>query len=195
MPPCSIIRILFMVPVYAISSFLSIQWYWHAVYFQVISDCYEAFAIASFFALICHYVAPDLHSQKAFFREMRPVKPWVLPINWFAKCCGGQRGIWRTPKSGLTWFNIIWIGVYHYCFIRVVMTIAAVVSQHFKRYCESSNSPVFGHIWVRRHRQFFSTRKGMSFIETHDADKHRLSCLMPRLSQLQCTALFNSISS
>lgn len=137
-----------MVPVYAISSFLQIQWYRHAIYFQVISDCYEAFAIASFFALLCHYTAPDLHSQKQFFREMRPVKPWVLPVNWFAACCGGQRGPWRTPKSGLTWFNINWIGIYHYCFVRVAMTIAAVVTQYFEKYCESSNSPVFAHIWV-----------------------------------------------
>ncbi|KJZ72973.1 hypothetical protein HIM_07545 [Hirsutella minnesotensis 3608] len=143
-----IIRILFMVPIYAISSFCQIQWYWHAIYFQVISDCYEAFAIASFFALFCHYVAPDLHSQKAWFREMRPIKPWVMPVNWFAKCCGGDRGPWRNPTSGLTWFNIIWIGIYHYCFVRVATTIAAVVSQYFGRYCESSNSPVFGHIWV-----------------------------------------------
>ncbi|KAI0387654.1 DUF300-domain-containing protein [Hypomontagnella monticulosa] len=143
-----IIRILFMVPVYATSAFLCIWYYWHAVYFQVISDCYEAFAIASFFALLCHYVAPDLHDQKEFFRNMRPVKPWVLPVNWFAKCCGGERGPWRTPQSGLTWFNIIWIGIYHYCFIRVAMTITAVVTQYFDRYCESSNSPVFAHIWV-----------------------------------------------
>ncbi|KAI1105829.1 DUF300-domain-containing protein [Jackrogersella minutella] len=143
-----ILRILFMVPVYATSSFLCIWYYWHAVYFQVISDCYEAFAIASFFALLCHYVAPDLHDQKEFFRHMRPIKPWVWPINWFAKCCGGDRGPWRTPKSGLTWFNIIWIGIYHYCFIRVAMTITAVVTQYYEKYCESSNSPVFAHIWV-----------------------------------------------
>ncbi|KAG6013650.1 hypothetical protein E4U54_006488 [Claviceps lovelessii] len=143
-----IIRILFMVPTYAISSYLQIQWYWHAIYFQVISDCYEAFAIASFFALLCHYVAPDLHSQKVFFRELRPIKQWVMPINWFSKCCGGQRGIWRIPKSGLTWFNILWVGVYHYCFVRVAMTVSAVVSQYHHRYCESSNSPVFGHIWI-----------------------------------------------
>ncbi|KAI8633378.1 DUF300-domain-containing protein [Xylariaceae sp. FL1651] len=143
-----IIRILFMVPIYATSSFLSIWYYWHAIYFQVISEAYEAFAIASFFALMCHLVAPDLHEQKQFFRQMQPVKPWILPVNWFAKCCGGERGCWRTPKSGLTWFNTIWIGVYQYCFIRVAMTIIAVVTQHFDKYCESSNSPVFAHIWV-----------------------------------------------
>ena len=137
-----------MVPVYATSSFLSLRFYWHAIYFQVISDCYEAFAISSFFALMCHYMAPDLHEQKEYFRRMRPVKGWVWPLNWFMKCCGGQRGPWRTPASGLTWFNIIWIGIYHYCFIRVAMTITAVVTQYFGRYCESSNNPVFAHIWV-----------------------------------------------
>ncbi|KAH8911368.1 DUF300-domain-containing protein, partial [Coniochaeta sp. PMI_546] len=143
-----IIRILFMVPIYASASFLSLRFYWHAIYFQVISDCYEAFAISSFFALLCHYMAPDLHEQKEYFRLMQPIKPWVWPLNWMAKCCCGQRGPWRTPQSGLTWFNIIWIGIYHYCFIRVAMTITAVVTQYFNRYCESSNSPVFGHIWV-----------------------------------------------
>ncbi|KAH8802671.1 organic solute transporter Ostalpha-domain-containing protein [Xylogone sp. PMI_703] len=145
-----IIRILFMIPVYAAASFLSLYYYWHAVYFQVISDCYEAFAIASFFALLCHYIAPNLHDQKEYFRGIIP-KPWVMPINWFQKCCGGRDGRggpWRTPRSGLTWFNVIWSGVYQYCFIRVAMTITAVVTQYFGKYCESSNSPIFAHIWV-----------------------------------------------
>ncbi|KAH8884808.1 putative DUF300 domain protein, partial [Thozetella sp. PMI_491] len=143
-----IIRILFMVPIYSTASWLALRYYWHAIYFQVLSDCYEAFAISSFFALMCHYVGPDLHEQKEFFRNLRPITPWVWPVNWFAKCCGGERGPWRTPQSGLTWFNIIWIGIYHYCFIRVAMTITAVVTQYFGKYCESSNSPVFAHIWV-----------------------------------------------
>ncbi|KAK3374473.1 organic solute transporter Ostalpha-domain-containing protein [Lasiosphaeria ovina] len=143
-----IIRILFMIPVYATSSYLSLRYYWHAIYFQVLSDAYEAFAISSFFSLLCHYIKPDLHEQKDYFRDMQPIVPWVWPLNWFAKCCGGERGPWRTPRSGLTWFNIIWIGIYHYCFIRVAMTISAVGSQYFHRYCESSNSPVFGKIWI-----------------------------------------------
>jgi len=32
-------------------------------------DCYEAFVIASFFALLCQYIAPTLHDQKEFFRS------------------------------------------------------------------------------------------------------------------------------
>ncbi|KAK0645635.1 organic solute transporter Ostalpha-domain-containing protein [Cercophora newfieldiana] len=143
-----IIRILFMVPVYATSSFLSLKYFRHAIYFQVLSDCYEAFAISSFFSLMCHYIGPDLHEQKMYFRDMYPIKPWVWPLDWFRACCCGEKGPWRTPKSGLTWFNIIWIGVYHYCFVRVAGTITAVVTQYFGKYCESSNSPVFAHVWV-----------------------------------------------
>ncbi|KAI1323196.1 organic solute transporter Ostalpha-domain-containing protein [Xylariaceae sp. FL0255] len=143
-----IIRILFMVPIYAVSSFLCLMFYWKATYFQVISEAYEAFAIASFFALMCHYLAPNLHEQKQFFRQMQPIKHWIWPLPWFAKCCGGQRGIWRTPKSGLTWFNIAWTGVYQYCFIRVSLTIVSVITQHYNRYCESSDSPVFAHVWI-----------------------------------------------
>lgn len=94
-----------MVPIYAIVSFLSYLFYRHALYFEVIRDCYEAFAIASFFALLCHYTASDLHSQKDYFRTLKP-KEWVLPVNWFKRCCGGERGLWRTPRSGLTWFNV-----------------------------------------------------------------------------------------
>ena len=100
-----IIRVLFMVPIYAVVSFLSYYFYKHAIYFEVIRDCYEAFAIASFFALLCHYIAPDLHSQKDYFRELRP-KPWLWPLSWLKRCCGGERGMWRTPRSGLTWFNV-----------------------------------------------------------------------------------------
>lgn len=142
-----IIRILFMIPVYAAASLLSMWYYWHAIYFKVISSCYEAFAIASFFALLCHYIAPDLHEQKSYFRGITPV-PWVWPLNWFRSCCCGDSGPWRTPRSGLTWFNIIWLGVYQYCFMRVAMTIVSVITQYFGKYCESSNGIQFAHIWL-----------------------------------------------
>ena len=94
-----------MVPVYAAGSFLSYLYYRHSVYFETIESCYEAFAIASFFTLLCHYVAEDLHQQKNYFRTIKP-KKWVWPMGWIQKCCGGEQGMWRTPRSGLTWFNV-----------------------------------------------------------------------------------------
>lgn len=102
----SIIRILFMVPVYAVVSFLSLYYYRKSVYFTVLRDCYEAFAIASFFSLLCSYIADDLHDQKAYFREAEPTA-WVWPIRRLKKCkiLGGDR-LWKTPRSALTQFNV-----------------------------------------------------------------------------------------
>lgn len=93
-----------MVPVYSTVSFLSLLSYRYAIYFEAMRDCYEAFAIASFFFLLCSYTGADLHSQKDHFRAVRP-KAWFWPIDWLHKCCCGENGIWRTPRSGLTWFN------------------------------------------------------------------------------------------
>jgi hypothetical protein len=137
-----------MIPIYAVISFVSYKFYKHAIYWEVVMECYEAFAIASFFHLLCHYLEPNLKAQKEYFRHITP-KNWFLPLNWFQKCTGGQKkGLLRIPRSGLTWFNIIWIGVFQYCFIRVLFTFVALITQLLRRYCDSSLSPVFAHVWV-----------------------------------------------
>lgn len=142
-----ILRILFMVPIYAMVSFLSIVFYYHSVYYEVLRDCYEAFAIASFFNLLCSFIGDNLHEQKEYFRKIKP-RPWVWPLSSLKKCTGGEKGAFRTPRSGLTWFNVIFVAVFQYCFIRVSMTIVAVITQHFDRYCLESLNPAFAHVWV-----------------------------------------------
>ncbi|EME84193.1 uncharacterized protein MYCFIDRAFT_109209, partial [Pseudocercospora fijiensis CIRAD86] len=143
-----IIRILFMIPVYAVVSFLSYVFYRKAIYFEVLRDCYEAFAISSFFALLCDYIAPNLHEQKEYFRSVQPVN-WFWSVFGLQKCTGGQnKGPLRKPRSGLTWFNVIWAGIFQYCVIRVLFTLVSVITEAFGRYCEASLSPAFGHIWV-----------------------------------------------
>ena len=59
-----------------------------------LGDCYEAFAIASFFTLMCFFIAPDLRRQKEYFVTMT-VHPWPWP---------GKK--MRQPRNGLTWFNV-----------------------------------------------------------------------------------------
>lgn len=95
-----------MIPIYAVVSFLSFYYYRKAIYFEALRDCYEAFAISSFFALLCAYVRPELHDQKEYFRNVRPVN-WFWQVFGFQKCTGGEdKGILRRPRSGLTWFNV-----------------------------------------------------------------------------------------
>ena len=60
--------------------------------------------------------------------------------------------------------QVIWIGVLQYCLLRVLMTIVAVVTQHFDLYCEASLNPAFSHIWVCSSRSFGS------LVAANDAD-------------------------
>ena len=160
-------RILFMVPVYSVFTLLSNWYYWHSVYFQLISATYAAIAVTSYFALLCHYVAPYMHDYKDFLRGVTP-KPWgnffPIPIGWLGACCGGERGIWRTPRSGLTWFNVSQPSVHllplltcadsmvrslSVQFLPYCNVLVAATTQYFGRYCQGSVRPVFAHTWVR----------------------------------------------
>jgi hypothetical protein len=125
-----------MPPIYALARLLAFIFYPYALYFALVSDCYEAIAIASFFALMCSYTAPNLKEQKNYFRRLTP-RPWVFPFGWV-----------REPRSGLTWFNVCWVGVYQYCFLRILTTLVAVGTQAAGVYCEGSHAPWFAHIWI-----------------------------------------------
>lgn len=62
-----------------------------------------------------------------------------------------QREIWNDAFN--TWyilidFQVIYFGVFQYCFVRVFMTIVAVITEATGRYCLESLNPVFAHVWV-----------------------------------------------
>lgn len=44
--------------------------------------------------------------------------------------------------------QIIWFGVFQYCFVRVAMTVVAFVTQATGKYCLESLNPAFAHVWV-----------------------------------------------
>ena len=58
------------------------------------------------------------------------------------ECCHVRAVVCADKKQ------VIWIGVFQYCFIRVFMTIVAVVTQAVNRYCLESLNPAFSHVWV-----------------------------------------------
>jgi hypothetical protein len=55
---------------------------------------------------LCHYIAPNLHDQKDYFRTLVPVY-WFWGVFGLQLCTGGEnKGPFRKPRSGLTWFNV-----------------------------------------------------------------------------------------
>ncbi|KAJ0405240.1 hypothetical protein P43SY_006925 [Pythium insidiosum] len=54
-----IVRILVIVPVYALGSFLSLKFVNQALYFDTLRDCYEAFVVYSFLALVLSFAGGE----------------------------------------------------------------------------------------------------------------------------------------
>jgi hypothetical protein len=125
-----------VIPIYSIISFFGLLFYEKTVYLELIRTCYEAYVIASFFTLMCHYVAPNLHDQKEYFRNVQP-KPWIFPLNKV-----------KPPQSGLTWFNIVYACIFQFCITRPLLTIIAIITHHKKSYCPTSPRPEHGHLWI-----------------------------------------------
>ena len=131
-----IVRMLFMVPIYAIVSTLSYVFYHEAIYYQTIRDCYEAVVITSFFNLLLQYVGDTPAEQHEVFRQVK-LKKWFFPL-----------GFWKYRPSGLHFLWLMKICILQYAIVRPVCTLAAVGLQYFGLYCLESWEPVFGHIWI-----------------------------------------------
>uniref|UniRef100_A0A3P9IYD3 Transmembrane protein 184bb n=1 Tax=Oryzias latipes TaxID=8090 RepID=A0A3P9IYD3_ORYLA len=85
-----IVRILFIVPIYAFDSWLSLLFFTndqYYVYFDTIRDCYEAFVIYNFLSLCYEY----LGGESAIMAEIRgkPIESSCV----FGTCCLGGTGL------------------------------------------------------------------------------------------------------
>ncbi|CAO1622203.1 unnamed protein product [Sympodiomycopsis kandeliae] len=131
-----IVRMLFMVPIYAIVSWMSYLFFRQAVYYETIRDCYEAVVITSFFYLLLQYVGDTRAEQHEVFRNVK-LKKWFWPM-----------GFWKYRPTGLHFLWLMKISILQYAIVRPVCTIVAVVLEYFGIYCLDSWAPYFGHIWI-----------------------------------------------
>lgn len=109
-----------MIPVFAITSFVSVAWYDGAEYLKPIEATYEAFALASFFLLLCEFVHEDDNERQAFFKISGTIK--------------------QHRRAA--------IGSFQFPFVMIIVLLATEISQAIGTYCASSNNIHFAHIWL-----------------------------------------------
>ena len=83
-PECQtkVVRILFMVPLYAVTSWLSIVWPEGAEYLDLIRDTYESYAIYAFFALMLAQMGGLDALYRNLMSEERPPLEHFFPLCW-----------------------------------------------------------------------------------------------------------------
>ncbi len=75
-----IVRIIWMVPVYAIDSWLALRFVNINIYIGAMRECYEAYVIYNFYLYLLMYLrkVPTFDSSLAG----RPVQPHIFPFQW-----------------------------------------------------------------------------------------------------------------
>ncbi|KAF8526020.1 organic solute transporter Ostalpha-domain-containing protein [Hysterangium stoloniferum] len=131
-----IVRLLLMVPIYAIVSLASYIFWNHALSITLLRDSYESFVLYSFFYLLLQYLSPTPEGQKEVFRKVKLDK-WMFPL-----------GFVRYRPEGLYFLQLMKWGVLQYCIIRPGTTVAAIILDYIGLYCEQSWSPAWGHIYI-----------------------------------------------
>lgn len=94
-----------MIPVYSVSNLLAAKYFTKSIYFELVGNAYAAIGLASFFNLLYAYVTEGAQDPKQYFRRLK-LKHWQWPLSWFRKGKGYSEPLVKTPRNGLTWFNV-----------------------------------------------------------------------------------------
>ncbi|KAJ7782783.1 organic solute transporter Ostalpha-domain-containing protein [Mycena metata] len=147
-----IVRLLFMVPIYATISLASYLFWNHATPLLLIRDAYESTVLTAFFYLLLTYLSPNPEDQKAIFLKVglsraadaealakgEQPRKWMFPLGF----------IKSKPADGLYFLQMMKWGVLQYCVIRPGTTLAAVILNYIGWYCDGSFSPRWGYVYI-----------------------------------------------
>ncbi|KAL6094436.1 tmem184b [Pungitius sinensis] len=134
-----IVRILFIVPIYAFDSWLSLLFFTndqYYVYFDTVRDCYEAFVIYNFLSLCYEY----LGGESAIMAEIRgkPIESSCM----YGTCC--LRG--RAYSIGLLRFCKQ--ATLQFCVVKPLMAAVTVVLQACGKYKDGDFNVASGYLYV-----------------------------------------------
>ncbi|CAG9835315.1 unnamed protein product [Diabrotica balteata] len=134
-----IVRILFIVPIYAIYSWISLLFFnshTYYVYFFTVRDCYEAFVIYNFLSLCYEYLGGESNIMSEI-RE-KPIRSSCM----FGTCCLNGKtytiGFLRFCKQATLQF----------CLVKPIMAFIIIFLQAFGHYRDGDWSPDGGYLYI-----------------------------------------------
>ncbi|XP_078093591.1 transmembrane protein 184ba [Mustelus asterias] len=134
-----IVRILFIVPIYAFDSWLSLLFFTndqYYVYFDTVRDCYEAFVIYNFLSLCYEY----LGGESAIMSEIRgkPIESSCM----YGTCC-----LWGKTYS-IGFLRFCKQATLQFCVVKPLMAIITVVLQAFGKYKDGDFNVASGYLYI-----------------------------------------------
>nr|CAH0110471.1 unnamed protein product [Daphnia galeata] len=134
-----IVRILFIVPIYALTSWFSLLFFHknsYYVYFDTFRDCYEAFVIYNFLSLCYEY----LGGEGNIMSEIRG-KP--IRSSWFyCTCCLSGR------QYSIEFLRFCKQATLQFCAVKPCMAFVTVILQSQELYIDGDWSPQSGYLYI-----------------------------------------------
>ncbi|KAI2686631.1 hypothetical protein CBS147317_5639 [Penicillium roqueforti] len=127
-----IMRIVNMIPSYQVLSFISICVPNSYIYLQGFTEVFQGIALYAFLMLLCEFLAPTDRGKVEFFSSLETKRQWQP----------------KKKRNGLAFFSLTWWSVLQYPIITCITAVAQLVTQLLHRYCLSSKSPHFAHVWI-----------------------------------------------
>ncbi|KAF3853300.1 hypothetical protein F7725_013988 [Dissostichus mawsoni] len=134
-----IVRILFIVPIYAFDSWLSLLFFTndqYYVYFDTVRDCYEAFVIYNFLSLCYEY----LGGESAIMAEIRgkPIESSCV----YGTCC------LRGKAYSIGFLRFCKQATLQFCVVKPIMAAVTVVLQAYGKYKDGDFNVSGGYLYV-----------------------------------------------
>lgn len=136
-----IIRVLFIVPIYSICSWLSLFWFGtsedYYVYFNAVRDCYEAFVIYSFLSL-CYDGYLGGENNIANEISGKPMHTSYMMCN----CC------LKDKQYDLRFLRFCKRATLQFCFLKPPMAIVTIILATKGLYSEGNWDPTQGYLYI-----------------------------------------------
>lgn len=140
-----IVRILLMVPIYSFSSFLSLLFAEHTIYFNLVRDCYESFVLYQFFSLLVYYfdTAMKENFDVANDETTGDFLLYRIPFYHPFPCC-----CLPLIRPNHFFFRTVKQCILQYVIIKPLMTIIGIILEFSNLYEEGSISYKRGYLWI-----------------------------------------------
>ncbi|EQC40385.1 hypothetical protein SDRG_02283 [Saprolegnia diclina VS20] len=133
-----IIGILWMVPIYATDSWLSLRFRSYALIFDMLRDCYEAYVIYLFLALMVAYLGEGSDERVIAILRTLPDLPHPFPLNHCYKPIKMDKTFLRDCKMAAMQFVVL----------KPLTTFIAIVLEHYGLYDEGRFTIARGYLYL-----------------------------------------------
>lgn len=153
---CYVVRILWMVPIYSIESWLCLRFHEVAIYIETLRDCYESFVLYCFLQFLIEVLGGEealimLLKDKSPTRGVHMwgfdwcIKPWIMgqPISAVDEVTGQRTVKWTSP-----FFKNCKLGCLQYVLLKFLCSIFVMVLEKMNCYKEGDFSYTSGYLYI-----------------------------------------------